>query len=96
MEGITVAMDYDNAIKFCIEEIKSLHLAPALNGCEMTQEWADRYEAALDALKRQKESASGCEYCQGDECSPLSWKYGLDHIFPDYKFCPMCGRKIDE
>lgn len=37
----------------------------------------------------------GCEYCVPDDCcSPLSWKYGLDHIFPNYRFCPMCGRDL--
>ena len=24
----------------------------------------------------------------------IDWKYGLDHIFPDYRFCPMCGRDL--
>ena len=41
------------------------------------------------------EGQSGCEYCDADGfCPPLDWKYGLDHIFPDYKYCPMCGRKL--
>ena len=39
---------------------------------------------------------TGCEYC-GDEFVPaLNWQYGLDHILPDYKYCPMCGRKMEE
>ena len=37
---------------------------------------------------------SGCEYCSGDPMRPLDWQYGLDHIFPDYKYCPMCGRRV--
>ena len=37
---------------------------------------------------------SGCEYCSGDPMRPLDWQYGLDHIFPDYKYCPMCGRYL--
>lgn len=37
----------------------------------------------------------GCEYCLDDDCPPLDWEYGLDHIFPDYKFCPMCGRLME-
>lgn len=35
-----------------------------------------------------------CEYCGGEPMRPLDWQYGLDHIFPDYKYCPMCGRKV--
>ena len=37
-----------------------------------------------------------CEYCSGDPMRSLDWQYGLDHIFPDYKYCPMCGRKVRE
>ena len=37
---------------------------------------------------------SGCEYCSGDPMRPLDRQYGLDHIFPDYKYCPMCGRYL--
>lgn len=37
-----------------------------------------------------------CEYCCGEPMRPLDWQYGLDHIFPDYKYCPMCGRKVRE
>ena len=39
---------------------------------------------------------SDCEYCSGDPTRPLDWQYGLDHIFPDYKYCPMCGRKVQK
>lgn len=38
----------------------------------------------------------GCEYCLDDDCPPLDWEYGLDHILPDYKFCPMCGRLMED
>lgn len=41
-----------------------------------------------------EERSHGCEYCTDDDCPPLDWQYGLDHILPDYKFCPMCGRKL--
>lgn len=51
-------------------------------------------QSKLDAMKRER--TDGCEYCvQQDGFSPpLDWQYGLDHILPDYKFCPMCGRKM--
>lgn len=35
-----------------------------------------------------------CEYCCGEPMRPLDWQYGLDHVFPDYKYCPMCGRRV--
>ena len=35
-----------------------------------------------------------CEYCCCEPMRPLDWQYGLDHIFPDYKYCPMCGRRV--
>lgn len=38
--------------------------------------------------------SNDCEYCSGDPMRPLDWQYGLDHIFPDYKYCPMCGRYL--
>ena len=40
--------------------------------------------------------SNDCEYCCGAPMRPLDWQYVLDHIFPDYKYCPMCGRKVRE
>ena len=37
---------------------------------------------------------NSCEYCNDDLIPVLDWKYGLDHILPDWKYCPMCGRKV--
>lgn len=37
----------------------------------------------------------GCEYCSGD-CPPLDWQFGLDHILPNYKYCPVCGAPITD
>lgn len=49
----------------------------------------------LEQVKRERlNQDKGCEYCLDDSCPPLDWKYGLDHIFPDYRFCPMCGRDL--
>lgn len=52
-----------------------------------------RLKKELKKIKTEKQI--GCEYCDDDGfCPPLDWKYGLDHIFPDYKYCPICGRKL--
>lgn len=40
--------------------------------------------------------SNDCEYCSGEPMRPLDWQYGLDHISPDYKYCPMCGRRVRE
>ena len=44
------------AIKFAENEIKSLELAPEINGCEMTEEWKEQievWETSISALEKQ-------------------------------------------
>jgi hypothetical protein len=46
----------DKAIKFFENEIRSLELAPELNGCEMTEEWQEQMEifkTSKSALEKQ-------------------------------------------
>lgn len=43
----------------------------------------------------QPRSQNACHYCNDDDRSELNRMYGLDHILPGYRFCPMCGRRID-
>lgn len=51
--------------------------------------------AAVERLAELEDrDTKGCEYCNDNECSLLDWKYGLDHIIPNYKYCPICGRKL--
>ena len=51
-------------------------------------------ETAKEALQEREERSKGCEYCRDDCCPQLDWRFGLDHILPDYMFCPMCGRQM--
>lgn len=51
-------------------------------------------DAAISALQEREERSKGCEYCRDDCCPQLDWRFGLDHILPDYMFCPMCGRQM--
>ncbi len=51
---------------------------------------------ATYALREKQEREKGCEFCLDDSCPPLDWQYGLDHILPGYRFCPMCGRPLSE
>lgn len=56
----------------------------------------DNFDYETGCRGHEIEEESGCEYC-GDEFVPaLNWQYGLDHILPDYKYCPMCGRNLRE
>ena len=44
----------ERAIKYLTEEIRSLRMAPEINGCPMTPEWADQLEimeACLEAVR---------------------------------------------
>lgn len=76
---------------------EKLHIAGECGGCEV-----ELMQAVIRMLDAQEPISAemgpreeGCEYCLPDDCcSPLSWQYGLDHIFPYYRFCPMCGRDI--
>lgn len=72
-----------------------------VNGLRRANKWLQTalcwyLETMRSDLERiERERNQGCEYCQTDDCcSPLSWQYGLDHIFPDYRFCSMCGRDL--
>ena len=38
--------------------------------------------------------STDCESCSGEPMRPLDWQCGLDYIFPDYKYCTMCGRRV--
>ena len=60
----------------------------------VAKEMGDAIKTAISALQEREERSKGCVYCLDDCCAPLDWEYGLDHILPDYKFCPMCGRKL--
>lgn len=51
-------------------------------------------EFALSALSEQLRKGKGCDYCKGNP-NLLEMQYGLDHILPEYKFCPMCGRRLE-
>lgn len=58
--------------------------------------WDDALTAVLDLIVDMPiiTLSNDCEYCSGEPMRPLDWQYGLDHIFPDYKYCPMCGRYL--
>lgn len=61
----------------------------------------DALDMAISALRpvtrEQVEKVwNGCAYCMDDDCSPLDWQFGLDHILPNYIFCPMCGAPMTD
>ena len=38
----------------------------------------------------------GCTFCLDDAAPALDWVFGLDHVLPGYRYCPMCGRPMTE
>lgn len=60
-------------------------------------EW-QALELAIEVLRDGQRKSEGCRCCIDNDCGlpALEWMYGLDHILPDYQYCPMCGRKIEE
>lgn len=72
-------------VEWCLNIVEN---APAITSpTELMNEFV---ENTVDELDEE------CEYCSGSPMLPLNWKYGLDYILPDYKYCPMCGRKVIE
>ena len=49
---------------------------------------------AISCLQERIERENGCEHCLDEFCPQLVWEYGLDHLLPDFKYCPMCGRDL--
>lgn len=68
------------------------------------------YTLAIEALKEQRERAQGCEYCKGGRNCLVDGETTIfinsdDKVFCaesggdgylDWKFCPMCSRKLGE
>lgn len=65
---------------------------------DLTDETVDTLLTALRPVSREQIEKvwNGCTYCMNDICSLLNWKYGLDYVLPNYKFCPMCGRPLTD
>ena len=87
------------AIKFFEEEITRLENAPKINGCEMTDEWAEQIEickTAKSAIEKQipkepldlEEDYDGT-YGKCPDCKRML----LD--FENYKYCKSCGQALD-
>ena len=92
--------DIQKAIKFAEGEIKSLELAPKINGCEMTEWWKEQIEVwktAISALDKQipkKPNIRG--YREGREVNTISYTCPVcnKHIGRD-KFCKHCSQALD-
>lgn len=68
--------------------------APENECIAVPQDCFESKRLAISALQEREEREKGCEYCCDEDCPELDWKYGLDHIFPDYNYCPNCGRMV--
>ena len=88
--------DIKKAIKFAEGEIKSLELAPKINGCEMTEWWKEQIEVwktAISALEKQipkkpisvkrftGTTTANCSVCNGKVLK--------------VNYCQRCGQALD-
>lgn len=86
-----------NKLKYDI--YKHFYIKYGYGGVYMAEEIPDiidMQKTISDAAENEMPESNECEYCSGEPMRPLDWQYGLDHIFPDYKYCPMCGRRVRE
>lgn len=86
------------AIKFAENEIKSLELAPKINGCEMKEWWKRQieiWETAISALEKQipkkvnislKGTTGWNTKCHCPNCHSM-----ISHG----KYCSNCGQALD-
>ena len=58
----------EKAIKYLTEEIRSLRMAPKINGCPMTPEWADQLEIMEACL----EAVRSAHFADADKMQPLT------------------------
>ena len=90
----------DKAIKFFETEIRSLELAPELNGCEMTEEWQEQmdiFKAAKEALEKQipkKPKMIFDEYSYF-ECGNCGEAIYCSDDLKTHKYCLNCGQALD-
>lgn len=92
--------DIQKAIKFAESEIKSLELAPEINGCEMTEWWKEQikiWKTAMSALEKRmpkKPNIHGLR--EGREINTISYTCPIcnKHISRD-NYCKHCGQALD-
>ena len=99
------------AIKFAENEIKSLELAPKINGCEMKEWWKKQieiWETAISALEKQIPKKPTPHIVQPVE-APIKigcgrWGKGTtvyecpnckEWVSKIYKHCHNCGQALD-
>ena len=91
--------EQERAIRWFENELRLLHGAPALNGCDMTPEWAEQIcvmETAITAIKlsmmpKDKGGITVCDICGLSPCRP-----GCPHHPDPVIVCPVCGRECED
>ena len=88
------------AIKFFEEEITRLENAPKINGCEMTDEWAEQIEickTAKSALEKQIPKKP-LKKTLANDCFAWEWvcpNCYIVKVTTEKQFCDNCGQAID-
>ena len=91
--------DIQKAIKFAKSEIKSLELAPKINGCEMTEWWKEQIEiwkTAISALEKQipKKPLNPCGRYFGKSKGGNCPCCGAHTSSMTNNYCRKCGQKL--
>lgn len=83
--------DIKKVKRFFEQEIRSLELAPKINGCEMTEDWKEQIEIckmSISALEKQiPKKPSETEKARCIHCGCVVKQYE--------RFCHNCGQSLD-
>ena len=90
--------DIQKAIKFAKSEIKSLELAPKINGCEMKEWWKKQieiWETAISALEKQIPKKVNISL-NGTTGWNTKCQCPNSHSMVSHgKYCSNCGQALD-
>lgn len=82
------------------EAIKRLETCDECGDCLTCAEHDEAVQMAIAALREQEERSKGCEFCaetlkRFDHVLAVA-DYCEDDIVYEPRFCPMCGRRLEE
>ena len=82
------------------EAIKRLETCDECGDCLTCAAHDEALDMAISALREQEERSKGCEFCaetlkRFDHVLAVA-DYCEDDIVYEPKFCPMCGRRLEE
>lgn len=89
----------EKAIKFFEEEITRLENAPKINGCEMTDEWAEQIKickTAKSAIEKQIPKKPKIDNNDWISCPNCNETFAMfDSLERRLSCCGCCGQRLD-